>query len=81
MDTQENQSLFYGEVSWTERISVRSVERFCSNKGIHKTSRIDEQSLDGAVLNATSMVRRIYKLLMTNKCIYTSYSYWQSAPL
>ena len=39
--------------------SVRSVERFCSNKGIHKTSRIDEQSLDGAVLNATSLVRRI----------------------
>ena len=39
--------------------SVRSIDRFCGNKGIHKTSRIDDQSLDAAVSNATAMVRSI----------------------
>ena len=29
--------------------SVRSVERFCSNRGIHKTPRINDQKLDEAV--------------------------------
>lgn len=37
--------------------SVRSVERFCGNKGIHKTSRIDDQNLDLAVSKATATVR------------------------
>ena len=39
--------------------SVRSIERFCSNKGIHKTSRINDLSLDVAVSKATAMVRSI----------------------
>ena len=36
--------------------SVRSVERFCSNRGIHKTPRINDQKLDEAVSKATEMV-------------------------
>ena len=42
--------------------SVRSIERFCGNKGIHKTSRIDDRSLDVAVSTATSMVRSILRV-------------------
>lgn len=41
--------------------SVRSIERFCGNKGIHKTSRIDDRSLDVAVSTATAMVRSILR--------------------
>ena len=36
--------------------SVRSVERFCGDKDIHKTSRISDQQLDEAVSTATRMV-------------------------
>ena len=36
--------------------SVQPVERFCSYKGMHKTSRIDDDMLDEAVSNATDMV-------------------------
>ena len=36
--------------------SVRSVERFCSCKGIHKSPRIDDVKLDEAVSRATDMV-------------------------
>ena len=39
--------------------SVRSIKRFCGNKGIDKTSHIDDQSLDIAALTATAMVRSI----------------------
>ena len=39
--------------------SVRSVERFCSSKGIHKTSRIDDNKLDEAISNATDMVNTV----------------------
>ena len=35
---------------------MRSVERFCSYKGIQKTSQIDDDKLDEAVSNATDMV-------------------------
>ena len=42
--------------------SVRSIERFCGNKGIHKTSRIDDRSLDVAVSTATAMVRSILRV-------------------
>ena len=45
--------------------SVRSIERFCSNKSIHKTSRIDDQNLDEAVTKATAMVRSILNLSWT----------------
>ena len=37
-------------------LSIRSLQRFCSSKGIHKTSRIDNQKLDEVVSMATSMV-------------------------
>ena len=39
--------------------SVRSVERFCSLKGIHKTPRISDQKLDEAVSKATEMVSNV----------------------
>ncbi len=39
--------------------SVRSVERFCSYKGIHKTPRLDDQTLDEAVSRATDMVSNV----------------------
>ena len=42
--------------------SMRSIERFCGNKGIHKTSRIDDRSLDVAVSTATAMVRSILRV-------------------
>ena len=37
--------------------SERSVQRFCSCNNIHKTPRIDDQTLDEAVSRATDMVR------------------------
>ena len=51
---------------WTHKqisaqgFSVRSVETFCSYKGIHKTSRMDDNKLDEAVSNATDMVNTVY---------------------
>ncbi len=36
--------------------SVRSVQRFCSNMDIHKTSRISDCDLHEAVATATNMV-------------------------
>ena len=36
--------------------SVRSVERFCSNKGISKTCDIDDQDLDEVVSSAVLQV-------------------------
>ena len=36
--------------------SVRSIERFCSNKGIHKTSRLDASNLQEAVSEAIRTV-------------------------
>ncbi len=42
--------------------SVRSIERFCGHKDIHKTSRIDDRSLDVAVSTATAMVRSILRV-------------------
>ena len=36
--------------------SVRSIQRFCSDKGIHKTPRIEDNTLDEAVSGATDMV-------------------------
>ena len=38
-------------------LSERSVRRFCHQNDIHKTSRLDNLSLDEAVTKATSMVR------------------------
>ena len=36
--------------------SLRSVERFCSKKGIKKTSEIDDQELDTVISEAVSQV-------------------------
>ena len=38
-------------------LSERSVRRFCHQNDIHKTSRLDNQTLDEVVTKATSMVR------------------------
>ena len=55
--THRQISKFLQEVNPGQRgFSLRSVERFCSLKGIHKTSRIDETTLDEAVSRATDMV-------------------------
>ena len=37
-------------------LSERSVRRFCSSNNIHRTSRVDDPTLDEAVSNATDMV-------------------------
>ena len=36
--------------------SIRSLQRFCQEKNIHKTSRVTDQELDEAVSNAVSKV-------------------------
>ena len=41
----QQQQLYPGERGF----SVRSLERFCSTKGIHKTSRLSEPEIDTAV--------------------------------
>lgn len=37
-------------------LSLRSVERFCGTKGIHRTSRLGNDEVDRAVSNAVGMV-------------------------
>ena len=37
-------------------VSIRSMERFCSVKGIHKSSRLSKQQLDEAVSDAIAKV-------------------------
>lgn len=37
--------------------SIRSLERFCSNKGIHKTSRLSAGQIDEVVGEAVAKVR------------------------
>ena len=49
-------------------LSARSVERFCSCKGIHKTPRIDDQKLDEAVSRATDMVSNIVFFYCAGSC-------------
>ena len=39
--------------------SIRSLERFVSENGIHKTSRLSDEDLDGAVDGAIAMVCRL----------------------
>ena len=36
--------------------SIRSLQKFCQEKNIHKTSRVTDQELDEAVSNAVSKV-------------------------
>ena len=43
--------------------SVRSIERFCSNKGIHRTSRLDASNLQEVVSEA---IRKVSVLVL--KC-------------
>ena len=39
--------------------SVRSMETFCSYKGIHNMSQINDNKLDEAISNATDMVKTV----------------------
>ena len=48
--------LLLGNYPGQRGFSVHSVQRFCTIKGIHKTPRIDDHSLDDAVSRATDMV-------------------------
>jgi len=43
---------------------VRSLERFCSAKGIHKTSRLCEQKVDTAVSDAIAKVCSLFYYLI-----------------
>lgn len=52
--SDELQQSFPGEKGF----SLRSVERFCSKKGISKTSDIDDQDLDEVVASAVLQVKR-----------------------
>ena len=36
--------------------SIRSIQRFCQEKNVHKTSRVTDQELDEAVSDAVSRV-------------------------
>lgn len=49
------QQFFPGERGF----SVRSVERFCKDKGISKTADIDDQNLDEVVTSAVLQVKDI----------------------
>ena len=42
--------------------SVRSIERFCSYRSIHKTPQIDDQKLDEAVSRAADMVSNVLEV-------------------
>ena len=54
--THKQISAFLEENHPQRGFSVRSIERFCSYKGTHKTSRIHDHQLDEAVSSATDMV-------------------------
>jgi hypothetical protein len=41
----------------TRGLSLRSIQRFCSAKGIHRTSRLDDTQVDEVVSEAVNMVR------------------------
>ncbi len=65
--THKQVTLFLKQMYPGQRgLSVRSVERFCSTNNIHKTSRIDDQSLDQIVSTATNMVRSADYLAMSD---------------
>ena len=51
--SDELQQSFPGEKGF----SVRSIERFCSKKGISKTSDIDDQDLDEVISSAILQVK------------------------
>ena len=51
--------------------SVRSIERFCSDKGIHKTSRPCSEDLDRAVTDA---VAQVYMYIL-QVCVLWGYDY------
>ena len=40
--------------------SVRSIERFCAEKGIKKTTAIDDEDLDSIISEAVSQVHTIF---------------------
>ena len=44
-----------------QSFSIRSIQRFCQEKNIHKTSRVTDQELDEAVSDAVSPTPPIYK--------------------
>ena len=56
--SDELKSLFPGERGF----SLRSVERFCCEKGIKKTTEIDDQQLDDVISEAVRQVP--YRLLL-----------------
>ena len=56
--SDELQQCFPGEKGY----SVRSIKRFCSEKGIRKTSDIDQQELDEVVSSAVLQVEASDKL-------------------
>lgn len=55
--SDELQQCFPGERGF----SVRSVKRFCSEKGIRKTCDLDDQELDEVVSNAVLQVEKAYE--------------------
>ena len=57
--------------------SVRSLERFCSVKGIHKTARLSTQHLDEVVSDAIAKVRiRCYNMTCISLLVLqTRYQY------
>ena len=52
-------------------LSVRSLQRFCSEKGIHKTARISEQELDRVVADAVAKVNHALAKMQNHKYLYT----------
>ena len=48
-----------GRYPETRGFSVRTIERFCSTKGIHRTSRLGTDDLDKTVAEAVNMVHSI----------------------
>ena len=50
--SEELQSLYPGRRGY----SIRSIERFCHDKEIHKTSRLSEAAVEEAVIEAVAKV-------------------------
>jgi hypothetical protein len=84
-DKIENQRWTHEELSESLRasypgvkgFSVRSIERFCSDKDIHKTSRLSTEDLDGAVTGAVAQVgptygRKTMKGLLASQGVHVS---------
>jgi len=65
--SDELKSLFPGERGF----GLRSVERFCSEKGIKKTTEIDDKELDNVISEAVRQVATVLQTAVTQSTLIT----------